>query len=146
MLEKAKERLIQPLNVELELADVAYIDFKRTDLVIAYYCVQFVHPKVRQKLIEDIYKALHWGGAFILFEKVRGPDARFNDIFSVLYNDFKLEQNYTPSEIIGKTRSLKGVLEPFSTQGNIDLLKRAGFEDITSVMKYLCFEGFLAIK
>ncbi|MEK7298654.1 MAG: methyltransferase, partial [Candidatus Margulisiibacteriota bacterium] len=41
---------------------------------------------------------------------------------------------------------LKGVLEPFSTQGNLDLLKRAGFVDVTSVMKYICFEGFLAIK
>ena len=38
------------------------------------------------------------------------------------------------------------VLEPFSTQGNLDLLHRAGFVDIIAVCKYLCFEGFLAIK
>lgn len=36
--------------------------------------------------------------------------------------------------------------KPFSPQGNIDLLKRAGFVDILTVMKYLCFEGFLSIK
>ena len=59
--------------------------------------------------------------------------------------DFKLENNYSPSEIIAKSRSLKGVLEPFSTQANKDMMKRSGFVDITSVMKYLCFE-FLAIK
>ena len=45
-----------------------------------------------------------------------------------------------------KTRSLKGILEPFSTQGNIDMMKRAGFVDITTVQKSLCFEGFFAIK
>ena len=45
-----------------------------------------------------------------------------------------------------KTRSLKGILEPFSTQGNLDLLSRAGFVDVMTVQKYLCFEGFLAIK
>jgi len=49
-------------------------------------------------------------------------------------------------EIISKTRSLKGVLEPFSTQGNLDLLKRAGFVDIQIIMNYICFQGFLAIK
>ena len=53
---------------------------------------------------------------------------------------------YTPDDIITKSRSLKGVLEPFSTQGNVDLLKRSGFVDINTVQKYLCFEGFLAIK
>jgi len=86
------------------------------------------------------------GGAFILFEKVRAPDARFQDIMQTLYTDYKLEQNYTPEEIISKTRSLKGILEPFSTQGNLDLLKRAGFVDVMSVYKYICFEGFIAIK
>ncbi len=62
------------------------------------------------------------------------------------YDDYKLNEGYSPEEIISKSRSLKGVLEPFSTQGNIDLLQRAGFVVIMTVMKYLCFEGFLAIK
>jgi tRNA (cmo5U34)-methyltransferase len=43
-------------------------------------------------------------------------------------------------------QKIKGVLEPFSTQGNLDLLGRAGFKDGTTIQKYLCFEGFLAIK
>jgi len=41
---------------------------------------------------------------------------------------------------------LKGVLEPFSTSGNIGLLERAGFRDIVPVFQYLCFQGLLAIK
>jgi hypothetical protein len=44
------------------------------------------------------------------------------------------------------TSSLKGVLEPFSTDANYGLLRRAGFVDVMTIMKYLCFEGFLAIK
>ena len=63
-----------------------------------------------------------------------------------LYTDYKLEQGYTHEEIINKSRSLKGILEPFSSQANIDMLKRAGFVDIISLMKYLCFQGFFAIK
>ena len=67
-------------------------------------------------------------------------------MMTTLYNDYKLREGYSPEEIIYKTRSLKGILEPFSTQANFDLLKRAGFTDVISVQKYLCFEGFLAIK
>ena len=42
--------------------------------------------------------------------------------------------------------SLKGVLEPFSSNENFNFLKRAGFKDITIISKDLCFEGVLAIK
>ncbi len=126
--------------------DVTAFPYEPSDFMVAYYTVQFVRPSQRQQLIDHIYRSLAWGGAFVLFEKVRSPDARFQDISNALYADFKLEQGYTPDEIIAKTRSLKGVLEPFSTQGNLDLLRRAGFVDITSVFKYLCFEGTLCIK
>jgi len=135
-----------PENIEFIADDVLQMELEPADMIVAYYTVQFVRPSERQRLIDKIYESLNWGGAFILFEKVRGPDARFQDILARLYDDYKLQQGYTPEEIISKSRSLKGVLEPFSTQGNIDLLKRAGFVDIMSVMKYLCFEGFLAIK
>ena len=146
MIQKARKNLAGLANVKLETTDTILYDFEKSDLIVSYYCIQFIPPRYRQQVIDKIYQALNWGGAFILFEKVRGPDARFQDILSTLYVDFKLEQNYSPDEIVAKTRSLKGVLEPFSTQGNLDLLHRAGFVDVMTVMKYLCFEGFLAIK
>jgi tRNA (cmo5U34)-methyltransferase len=126
--------------------DIVTADLEQADLIVAYYTVQFIRPSVRQQVIDRIYNALNWGGAFVLFEKVRGPDARFQDIVTSLYSDYKLEQGYNADEIVSKARSLKGVLEPFSSQGNIDLLKRAGFSDIMTVQKYICFEGMLAIK
>jgi tRNA (cmo5U34)-methyltransferase len=81
-----------------------------------------------------------------MFEKIRAPDARFQDICSGIYTDFKLENGFSAEEIVNKNRSLKGILEPFSVQGNIDLLRRAGFVDIMTVMTYVPFAGFLAIK
>ena len=101
---------------------------------------------MRQLVIDKIYKSLMWGGAFIMFEKVRGSDARFQDIFNCFYQDFKSQQGYSADEILEKQRSLKSILEPFSRQGNIDMLKRAKFVDIESILKYACFEGFLSIK
>ncbi len=145
MVREARKRYNSP-NLSFEEADINSYDYERSDFIVAYYTVQFVHPKLRQRLIDTIYERLHWGGAFVMFEKVRANDARFQDIITGLYTDYKLEQGYTPDEIIAKARSLKGVLEPFSTQGNIDMLKRAGFVDILTVQKFMNFEGFLAIK
>ena len=70
----------------------------------------------------------------------------FQDIATGLYNEFKIKSGYTNEEILAKSRSLKGVLEPFSTAGNIQMFERAGFKDIVSIYKYICFEGFLCIK
>lgn len=146
MIEQARQEHDMPKNVQLFVGDILSWKYEPCDLILAYYTVQFVPPRNRQILIDRIYQALNWGGAFILFEKVRAPDARFQDICSSVYIDFKLEQGFTSEEIINKARSLKGVLEPFSTQGNIDLLERAGFKDIMTVFKHIPFEGFLAIK
>ncbi len=133
-------------NVSFQVEDLLQAELQASDLMVSYYTLQFVRPKVRQQVFDKIYAALNWGGALLLFEKVRAPDARFQDIATALYTDYKLDKGYAPDEIIAKARSLKGVLEPFSTQGNLDLLKRAGFVDIMPVFKYVCFEGVLAIK
>ena len=55
-------------------------------------------------------------------------------------------KTFLEKNIISKSKSLKSVLEPFSTKGNYEMLERAGFKDIHSVQKYVCFEGIMAIK
>jgi tRNA (cmo5U34)-methyltransferase len=126
--------------------DFLKIKFKKSDLITSYYTMQFVNPKFRQEILNKIFKALNWGGAFIMFEKIRASDARFQDIFSITYNDFKLKNNFSPEEIIYKTKSLKGIMEPFSDYGNLSLIKRAGFKDVIPVFQWLCFKGYLCIK
>ncbi|MXN76760.1 methyltransferase domain-containing protein [Burkholderia sp. 4701] len=146
MIAKARQHCVEVPNIELEVGDARLYGFEKSDLIVSFYCIQFIPPKDRQDVFNRIYERLNWGGAFILFEKVRAPDARFQDMVVSLYNDYKRREGFTADEILNKTASLKSVLEPFSTEGNLGLLKRAGFVDITTVMKYLCFEGFLAIK
>jgi tRNA (cmo5U34)-methyltransferase len=146
MVERAKAKCADHPNVSIELGDIVDTEFQTADLIVAYYTMQFIRPRFRQQVFDRIYNALNWGGAFMLFEKVRGPDARFQDMMSAIYNDFKLAQGFSEAEIVHKTCSLKGVLEPFSTQGNLGLLERAGFVDCMTVFKYIPFEGFLAIK
>lgn len=145
MISKSKE-LSQDFNIRFEEADPLSYDMSESDLIISYYTLQFIHPSVRQIVVQNIYDSLRWGGAFIIFEKVRAPDARFQDIYTTLYNQYKLSEGYSHEAILNKALSLKGVLEPFSDRGNLDMLTRAGFQDIVPVMRYLCFAGYLAIK
>ncbi len=121
-------------------------EYKKSNLFISYYTLQFIHPSVRIDLLRKIYDSLHWGGALLLFEKVRAPDARFQDYMGQIYTEFKLDNAFTAEQIINKEKSLKGVLEPFSENGNMILLKEAGFVDIMTIYKWVNFQGWLAIK
>lgn len=146
MVDFANKKVLEYNEIDIICDNILSMNLDKADMIVSYYTIQFIKPRERQLIFDKIYESLNWGGAFVLFEKVRGPDARFQDIFTALYNDYKLEQGFSKEDIFDKTRSLKGVLEPFSTQGNLDLLQRAGFKDVVSIMKYVCFEGFLAIK
>jgi tRNA (cmo5U34)-methyltransferase len=126
--------------------DILKYNFKKSDFFISFYTIQFIHPKHRQLLINKIYKKLNWGGAFLFVEKVRSYDARTQDQLTNIYEEFKIDNKFSLKEIINKKHSLKGVLEPFSTKANLQMLKRAGFEDVSTVAKFACFEFFLAIK
>lgn len=126
--------------------EIQKINFKKADLITSLYTIQFMHPKFRQLVYNKIYKSLNWGGAFIVFEKIRGSDARFQDILTFLYYDFKANNGLSSGEILNKEQSLRSVLEPFTINENIQFLKRAGFKDIMPIMQYLNFVGFLAIK
>lgn len=146
MISKAKDFCKGLTNTQLVCDDILNYSYEKSDFMVSYYTLQFMPPKNRQEMFNRIYEQLNWGGGFVLFEKVRAPDARFQDLTTTLYEEFKKTNGFSAEEIFNKKHSLKGVLEPFSTQGNLDLLKRAGFQDVMTIMKYVSFEGFLAIK
>jgi tRNA (cmo5U34)-methyltransferase len=133
-------------NLRFKKANFLKIKCKKADMVVSFYTAQFIIPEKRLFFFKKIYKMLNWGGGLFLFEKIRSNDARFQDYSTAVYNEFKLKNGYNPDEIFQKTRSLKGVLEPFSEQGNIKLLREAGFKDYTTIFNYINFRGFLLIK
>ena len=145
MVEVARSRLSNG-NVTIINEDSLLTDYDGSDFITAYYTLQFIRPKYRQNLVDKIYESLNWGGALVLFEKVRAPDARFQDITAGMYMDFKLNNGFSEAEIIGKSRSIRYAMEPFSSEANVEILRRAGFKDIMTIYKEICFEGFVAIK
>ena len=123
MIAKANKKIKNKLsfiNTKLE-----NYKFLKSDMITSLYTIQFIQPKFRQKLFDKIYKSLNWGGAFVLFEKIRGDDARFQDLLTFLYYDFKTSNGLKPNEILNKEISHRSVLEPYTIQANIDFMKRA---------------------
>tara|TARA_B110000027_G_C16096207_1_gene290927 strand:- start:725 stop:1456 length:732 start_codon:yes stop_codon:yes gene_type:complete len=148
MIKDAKKKLNNKNKNKIKyiFADVLKTKLKKSDLIVSNYFIQFIHPKKRQLVFDKIYKSLNYGGGFIFFEKTRGPDARFQDIFTQLYNEFKSDMGFTEKEILNKSKSIRGYLEPFTEKENFNYLKRSGFKDFVTIFKYYSFQGFLAIK
>ena len=149
MCELAKNKSFSNTKNIVEFLNKDFLTFEVEDKVsiyISYYTMQFIHTSIRQDFINKVYETLDWGGAFFIFEKIRAPDARFQDYIMQIYNEFKLGNGYSIDEINAKTESLRGVLEPFSEKGNTDLFKRAGFRDFTTIYHNICFRGWLLIK
>ena len=114
MINIAKKRKFKrPENFTFECEDVLNIDFKPASIITSYYTLQFILPSVRQELVNKIYNSLNWGGAFFVFEKTRGFDARFQDFNTHVYNEYKIKKGYKPEEIFEKSRSLAGVWNHF---------------------------------
>jgi len=126
--------------------NIMTVNFKKSDFISSMYTIQFLHPKDRQVLINKIYKSLNWGGAFIFFEKIRGKDARFQDLLNFLLFDYKKKNKINPKNILLKEKSLRGIMEPYTLEQNISYIKNAGFNDYMTIYQNINFVGILAIK
>lgn len=143
---KSNKKKYKNIKIKYIYEDALKLKMKKSDFVVACYFIQFIHPKKRQLIFDKIYKSLNFGGGLIFFEKTRGPDARFQDMFTQLYNDYKSEVGFSEKEILNKSKAIRGYLEPFTEKENFNFLKRAGFKDYVTIFKYYSFQGYLAIK
>jgi tRNA (cmo5U34)-methyltransferase len=145
MVAEARTRCVAYPSVTIVEADLMTFELLPADLVVAHYALHFVRPDARGGLVERIAHALNRGGALLLFEKVRSSDPRLEDLTLELYHDWKRSQGYNDAEITAKARSLEGVLEPFTSDENRALLMTAGFTRVTTVYRWLNWEGILAL-
>lgn len=133
-------------NLEFCNSDVLEFGFEKSSFIVSYYTLQFVAVRYRQEVVNRVYQTLEKGGAYVMFEKVTALNSTFQDMLNTAHFDFKAQNGYSHAEILAKALSIKGVLIPNTTEKNIELLAKAGFGEISPIMKYCNFEGYLAIK
>ena len=80
-IDQSKEMIKSAKNkskkIKFLCKNLVNFNYQKNDFITSLYTLQFVQPKYRQKLINKLYSSLNWGGGLVLFEKIRGNDARF---------------------------------------------------------------------
>lgn len=146
MVEQSVERFANLPNLQFVRADVLDYSFERCDLAVSYYTLQFIEIEARRRLVKRLYDNLKQGGALVVFEKTNCEAGAPQDMMANLYVDFKIQNGFSAKEILAKTASLKGVLNPLTSAENHEMLKAAGFRNVFTISKFLQFEGYVAVK
>ena len=122
----AKKKNKNNKRVKIVNTQIEKIKFIKSSIITSFFTMQFIHPSKRQIIFNKIFKSLNWGGCFILFEKVRYPDARFQDMVNQIYLDYKIEQGFSPVSILNKSR-IKGSNGTFQYYWKYSIIKKSGF-------------------
>lgn len=144
MMEKLKSKKLDFELLNLDVTD--NFKFTNASLITSVLTIQFIAENKRQMLIDEVYKGLNKGSAFIMVEKVLSSNVRFNEMYMELYHELKLKNGLSYEHVFNKTRAIRGVMKPYTVDENIELLKNAGFEDIDTFFKWNNFVGFIAVK
>ena len=127
--------------------DVCDYEFHNCSFVTSIFTLQFTQRSARGKIIENIYKGLNKGGAFIFSEKLVAEDPRIQEIRTFTYYDFK-RKTFSSEDIMDKERELRHLLKPNTRGELLSACVAAGFSlnSIDSFWQNHGFTAFIAIK
>lgn len=114
-------------------------------IVYSIFTMQFLSPSKRLQYLNNIYKGLNTGGAFILCEKTYQEDGKFQEIMTFSHYDYKLKY-FNANEIIQKEKDLRYIMKPNSYNEIYNMLKNSGFKNVTTFWQMFNFKGIIALK
>jgi tRNA (cmo5U34)-methyltransferase len=149
MIEACRSRFSHygPEIIEIDEYDLREgLPNKNCCLIMSVLTLQFVPINYRAMLIKQVYNRLNKGGAFIFVEKTLGETALLDEMLVDEYHALKRKNGYSTEEIERKRLALEGVLVPLTSSFNMQMLERAGFENIECFWKNLQFAGWVCVK
>lgn len=149
MIEQCKKNLMDiacASKVECICSDISNIHIQTASMVILNLTLQFIEPRHRKAILQNIYDGLNAGGVLVLSEKVVFENNTLNKNMIELHQAFKKTQGYSELEISQKRTALENFLVPDSIGHHIRRLKSIGFSQVFVCFQCLNFVSFLAIK
>jgi len=134
------------VKVDVQLEDVTKIIIENASLVVMNFTLQFIAESVRQSLVDNIYKGMNEGAAFILSEKIKLNEKNDNERLVSLHHAFKKANGYSDLEISQKRTSLENVLIAETVDQHVERLKNAGFSEVIVWFQCFNFVSIVAIK
>ena len=109
------------------------------------FTLQFLPVKDRADVIKKIYSGLNKGGCFIFAEKIICSDAKFQEMLTFNYYDYKAD-HFSADEILDKEKKLRSMLKPNTWDEIKNMLADANFKLIQPFWMDHVFVGGVAIK
>ncbi len=134
------------VKIDVQNADILEYEYKKADVFVSNYTLQFIRPLVREELVKKIANSMKEKGVFIFSEKVISHQTKLNKDLIECYYDFKKTQGYSEYEIMQKREALENVLVPYSEEENIKMARSCGFSHCEVVFRWANFATFIAIK
>ena len=134
-------------SVDFIKGDIRNYKFENCSLITSVFTLQFMPPRHRREVLQNIYKGLNYGGAFIFSEKLACEDSRIQDMITRSYYDYK-RTKFTTKEIMDKEKTLRHMMKLNTWKELSSNLNRAGFsfERIQPFWQNQIFIGAIAIK
>jgi len=132
------------INKDITTFDVT--EFQNIHIALIIFTLQFIPPEDRMSTLQKIYNTQQQGSIIILAEKTINPHPVTETLFTETYYKIKEQNQYTKNEINNKKRKLKRQLIPTTDEFNKELLKGAGYKNISIFWKSLNFTGYIGYK
>lgn len=131
-------------NVRFRVCDARSFDFENVFLACSLFTMPFIPERDRLTLLRRVNDGLIEGGALIIAEKVLANSAKFQDILTFSYYDFKL-QSFSAKDILDKERRLRGQMILWNEKQWLNALCETGFE-VQPVWRNYLFVAWMATK
>ena len=130
----------------LECADLRDVAISDASVVTLNFTLQFVPEDGTRRPGGAYFPGLRPGGALILSEKIRFPEADEQSLQETLHYDFKRANGYSELEISQKRSSLERVLVPETVEAHKARLLKAGFAQVIQWHQCFNFVSLLAVR
>jgi tRNA (cmo5U34)-methyltransferase len=116
------------IPIDIFCNDIRNYKIENAAVVVLNYTLQFISPKNRDKIIQNIFNGMKDGGILILSEKIIFEDESLNKRQISRYHNFKRLNGYSDIEISKKKEALENVLIPDTIETHKKRLFNSGFK------------------
>lgn len=149
MVERCRENIsadLSPTPVDIMCADIRKVAINNASVVVLNFTLQFLAPKERTALLQQIHAGMLPGGVLVLSEKLRFADEQRQEMQERMHLAFKRANGYSELEISQKRAALEKVLIPETLEQHCERLEQAGFSRVEPWFQAFNFASIAAFK
>ena len=114
-------------------------------LITSVFSLKFMSMRDRLPMIKKVYNGLNEGGAFIFAEKTICENAKFQEMITFNFYDYK-RKFFDTKDIMDKEQTLRNIMKPNTWKQIEKYIYDAGFKDVQPFWRNHMFVGAIAVK